>query len=276
MLAHSVALAREAVTYHLACWQHRLAPRPADAASLILVNGSPKSGTTWMVKLLASLPGYRAVGNFQGVLERYRSAPPRSVVHGHDPFDAEMAALRRELPSMRVVLMLRDPRDQLVSRVYHIRRDPGHVWHEAFQQMSDEEAMVACIEGRDGLPSAATMVALPQGWLESGTPLVALRYEALLAEPERELGRVLAHVGVVASPRLIRTIVARNRFERLSAGRRFWQSGRPRGSEDPSSHYRKGIAGDWRNHFTPDVVRRFKAALGPTLVEMGYERDLEW
>jgi hypothetical protein len=39
---------------------------------------------------------------------------------------------------------------------------------------------------------------------------------------------------------------------------------------------RKGIIGDWRNHFTPANVRHLKAGAGKFLIELGYERDLDW
>ena len=49
----------------------------------ILVNGSPKTGTTWMLKLINSIPGYREVGNFDGDLSKYQNVVPGDVVHAH-------------------------------------------------------------------------------------------------------------------------------------------------------------------------------------------------
>jgi hypothetical protein len=39
---------------------------------------------------------------------------------------------------------------------------------------------------------------------------------------------------------------------------------------------RKGIVGDWRNHFTPKVKERAKELIGEALIELGYEKDLDW
>jgi lipopolysaccharide transport system ATP-binding protein len=52
--------------------------------------------------------------------------------------------------------------------------------------------------------------------------------------------------------------------------------GRSKGTEDPVSHYRKGIAGDWRNYFTPRVADAFKKRFGDILIAAGYEKDLNW
>jgi hypothetical protein len=64
-------------------------------------------------------------------------------------------------------------------------------------------------------------------------------------------------------------IVHRNGFSVKTGGRKP-------GKEDQSSHYRKGIAGDWRNHFTPEIEKEFKAKYGDLTVKMGYESDTNW
>jgi hypothetical protein len=39
---------------------------------------------------------------------------------------------------------------------------------------------------------------------------------------------------------------------------------------------RKGIAGDWRNVFTEEDKRIFKREAGWLLVDLGYEKDVNW
>ena len=58
-------------------------------------------------------------------------------------------------------------------------------------------------------------------------------------------------------------------FEKLSKGR-------TRGQEDPTSFFRKGIAGDWRNVFTEEDKVLFKKEAGDLLIKLGYEEDLDW
>jgi hypothetical protein len=41
-------------------------------------------------------------------------------------------------------------------------------------------------------------------------------------------------------------------------------------------HYRKGVAGDWRIHFTSVHIAAFKARYGDLLVKLGYEVDDHW
>lgn len=63
-------------------------------------------------------------------------------------------------------------------------------------------------------------------------------------------------------------IVYRNRYEKVA--------GREKGEEDPSSHYRKGKAGDWCNYFTPYHVRVFKEMFPELVTKLGYEESSDW
>ena len=39
---------------------------------------------------------------------------------------------------------------------------------------------------------------------------------------------------------------------------------------------RKGIVGDWKNHFSPEIKSYFKDRAGDLLIEAGYERNNDW
>jgi lipopolysaccharide transport system ATP-binding protein len=97
-----------------------------------------------------------------------------------------------------------------------------------------------------------------------------LRYEDLLANDEQLLTPVLLdHCRLpISRERLVESIRA-NRFEKLARGRQ-------RGQEDVAAHERKGIAGDWRNHFTDRVKDEFKRRFADILIAAGYEKDDRW
>ena len=54
------------------------------------------------------------------------------------------------------------------------------------------------------------------------------------------------------------------------------QSGRRPGEEDVTQHIRKGVAGDWLNHFTRASAELFNDLAGDVLVTLGYEQDRNW
>jgi hypothetical protein len=173
--------------------------------------------------------------------------------------------------------MMRDPRDQTISRLFHIRRDPTHAWHQRFQDMSNDQALMACIEGRaDRLPGTIDMINMTRSWLYQEGKALCVKYESLKSNPEEELKRVLRYLKLEDDDSLIRAIVDRNRFERLSVGRKFWKVAREPGQEDIRSHVRKGVIGDWRNYFRETHIQCYKELAGDALIELGYEKDSNW
>ena len=76
------------------------------------------------------------------------------------------------------------------------------------------------------------------------------------------------HCRLPVAPARLREVILANRFEA--------KAGRKPGEEDVASHERKGVAGDWKNHFSARLARRFKDRFGELLVATGYERDDRW
>jgi hypothetical protein len=64
-------------------------------------------------------------------------------------------------------------------------------------------------------------------------------------------------------------IVNERDFSRLSGGRR-------QGQADPGSHYRRGVHGDWLNHFSVEHLQVFKERYGDLVLQYGYEDDVDW
>jgi hypothetical protein len=49
-------------------------------------------------------------------------------------------------------------------------------------------------------------------------------------------------------------------------------------SIDPqrSPTFRSGKVGGWREHFTPEITALFKQEASDLLVQLGYEKDMDW
>ncbi len=96
-----------------------------------------------------------------------------------------------------------------------------------------------------------------------------LSYEQLLADCAGTLGRALEHItGEPVDEWRLRTAV-----DKFSMAR---QTGRKPGQEDITQHARKGIAGDWKNHFSRECAELFNDLAGEALVLLGYEENLDW
>ncbi len=169
----------------------------------------------------------------------------------------------------RRFVVVRDLRDTLVSAYFSIRT--SHVilsadlarWRTALQGMTVEHGLLYLID--EWLPLCAP---INESWLESGEPVI--RYEDLLEHDLEVLERILLDECELPVDRhLFRDVVLANRFESVTGGRH-------RGQEDQAAHERKGVAGDWRHHFTDGVKTAFKARYGELLVAGGYERNQDW
>src|SRR5262249_38330165 len=95
-----------------------------------------------------------------------------------------------------------------------------------------------------------------------------VRYEELIADEQRAFRRIFDLCRIDLSEARRRDVVEANSFER--------QTGRRRGQEDVAAHHRKGIEGDWKNHFTARLKAAVKDRFGMVLIETGYETDLNW
>ncbi len=271
-------LAAEEISFTFNKLQYRLGDGRRNGLRKVLVNGSPKTGTTWMYRMICTVPGYRPAGNFKGRLAGYLTVEPGMVVHGHDWYTPELIQILAQNP-LKVILMLRDPRDQTVSHMFHLLRDSAHPWHERISAMDQAEALTACIEGRPGdpdLPGINDFLGMTNSWVSVDSPAISIRYESLQADPFTHMQAVFRYLEIEVRPAMIEAIIQRNRFERMTVGRKVWKMARRPGQEDSSSHFRKGIIGDWKNYFQPAHIHRFKEVAGQALIEMGYEKDLEW
>jgi hypothetical protein len=185
-------------------------------------------------------------------------------------------------PGARVIHIIRDGRDRTVSSMHRgwRRASQGYLHRLSPEELARGRALH---EGREqaGAFTEEWLRQAARHWrllvgsaVEDGPALLGsdyteVRYEDLLDRPHQEVGRLLGFLGVDKEETLVDNCVSAASFEKLSRGRE-------RGVEDPTSFYRKGIAGDWKNHFTEEDRRVFKEEAGELLIRLGYEKDLDW
>ncbi|GIF97110.1 sulfotransferase domain-containing protein [Catellatospora citrea] len=217
------------------------------------------------------------------------------------------------LPPRRTVNVIRDPRDIVVSGYFSHRNTHGvHAlgvtWHELIDhrrrlleldvpdglleeiefsgyfldhmstwdyhqpevlelrmedQISDQVAVWTRIFEHYGLLVPRRAVG---GWVR--TAAVRCRLAALRAEPDARLRRTLPAFTLGRLPRSYpRLAVNHYTFTRLS------DSDRRPGEVDEMNHYRNGVPGDWRNHFTERHRKAFRARYGDLAERLGYPAD---
>jgi hypothetical protein len=85
------------------------------------------------------------------------------------------------------------------------------------------------------------------------------RYEALIADPELECRKLCDFLALAYDPAMLRFHEGRTKAKPGLSAKKAWQ---------PVT----GGLRNWREQMTPGDVRRFEAAAGPLLDELGYQR----
>lgn len=266
-----------------------------------VVNSLPKAGTNLLAKVVSLFPGIRAARMHMGqsTLAQLRQThnlsrvtvrigvdwpqpasleAVRQCLHslrsgrfatGHIPFSEELADSLTEM-GMRTLLVLRDPRDVVVSHAQYVANTPNHFLFASYQTLSEAERIMKSIVGVERTSPDDPMLMNIHERCSSVLPWASqsfnyTTYFERLVGPEGggsrdaqvdELRSIAQHLGIRCSPRQIERIA-----ERIFGG---------------TSTFRKGIIGGWRDHFSTEHKRIFKELARQVLIELGYEQDDCW
>jgi hypothetical protein len=88
---------------------------------------------------------------------------------------------------------------------------------------------------------------------------VLVRYEELLADPERELGRVLESIGLSSQPARLRAAVEKHAYANVPVGER-----------GAGKFVRAACPGSWRDRLTDEEQQALLEVVGDTCRSYGY------
>lgn len=176
---------------------------------------------------------------------------------------------------VRTFFVMRDLRDTLVSLYFSLKvshaiiSDTVAEGHRKLNEMDTEEGFLYLCQNNNG-KEMDYQAQIQRSWLPAcnrGETLL-VRYEDMIADEIGAYEKIIAHCEIDIPRAQLHEIVQRNSF--------LNRTGRKPGEEDVSSHFRKGVSGDWANHFTDKVKVKFKEEFGQHLIETSYEKDLNW
>ena len=281
-----------------------------DDRRFFCLRGFMKSGTNWLGSLLSSHEHINVVGEFHwqeifGKLDGQFNSLPVYAKLEYREFVAKQlenffkACLVKKagdhcrligertphtiepivFPGTPVISIIRDGRDVLVSRAFHIHNYPGV--HRLFKRIpsmrQDHEEFKK------------------DSWFFQKNPEVLLRHELFVRESVRwwrahlEQDRMTVErlpdlkVRFVQYEELHRNtrMVRKELFEFL--GVKPKKASKIEGnlkpgfdSEQPTDFYRKGAVGDWKNYFTDEVKDWFMEEAGEELLRQGYVDSTNW
>lgn len=237
-----------------------------DLIMRIVVVEYPKSGGSWLVSMLAnalSVPprdiyvddGYKLfdITNHPWYKDATSYSLPEScVIKSHELRDSPL----HNFPAQYIHLM-RDGRDVVVSKFFFEKEfcvKNGIL--ASFDMTFDEFVEKTSLEWSNYISV----------WMK--TSAIACKYEDLLDDTVTVLDRLFSSLGQQVSGNILENCIEANTRDnfRKALGQTFKYN----------TFVRKGISGDWKNYFSEDNINVFKECAGKTLIQLGYEENMQW
>jgi hypothetical protein len=247
--------------------------RPEIGRPLIVHCSHHKAGTVWFRKVLSELrDGYGLH------LQRCLGEPiePETDI----AFFRSGRLFSRALLSDRTFRgshLIRDPRDVVVSGYFYhlwtrekwVHQTDGRTWgglsYQAYLNSVDRhQGLLAEIE----YGSASTLADMAK-WDYGQPEFLELRYEDLIQNEVSSFSRLFEFYGFDERAVTVGLAGVERHSIRLKPGQLASE-------EDQKRHIRSGRAGQWREHFGPEHVARFKELNGDLLLRLGYESNADW
>lgn len=244
------------------------------------------SGSSWMKNLLGRIPAYytrympipKEIEYRQGIVDSAFSLLPRygyTLLKTHlDPTDENKDCISRNGVE-KVLVTYRDLRDVAVSRYYRLVEFPKP--RKAFdfvdyKLLGREKALDDSIKR-----VADEFVPWIRGWFETARNnperCLFIKFEELKRDTKGMFLKVLNFYGINLPDRKVNKIIE------AAKGRKDIRKNIAEAHLLPwafSSTFRSGKIGGWRDELSQAQIERCKVLLGPTLIEMGYEKDSNW
>jgi hypothetical protein len=156
----------------------------------------------------------------------------------------------------RAFFVTRDPRDILVSWYFSTKFSHGkdgylNKYISDLTQINDiEEGLLYSVDALDEFGLWKTI----NSWQNSYNPKYEkiVRFEDLTGKNQLEHWTdLLTFLELPVDQSKLASVLSTYNFE-------YWTKGRKKGEEDQSSHMRKGISGDWKNYFSPQLEKIFE------------------
>ncbi len=250
---------------------HNLVAYPDDT----FIVSYPKSGNTWTRFLIANLlqpeppltllDMERLVPFVDGQTRRFFKAMPRPrVIKDHGSFNPQYK---------NVIYIVRDPRDVVVSGYNFALR--GATIDESYPMTTFVNEFVR--GARSVVGSWGENVA---SWLATrgNTPrFLLLRYEDMLSETARELGKIASFLGMQVTADRLAEVVNRSSADNMRKlekmhGNKWAQNKDMKRKDIP--FVRSAKAGGWQSILPKTAVAEIESAWGPLMAKLGYELSI--
>ena len=237
----------------------------------VFIASYPKSGNTWTRFLIANLVHPECSADFgnindlipdpEGTSKRRLDRMPRPrIIKSHSCFEPRYR---------RVIYIVRDPRDVVVSQ-YHYKRkcmviDDGYPLEKFVTRFLEGDV---CQHGSWGENVTSWLVTRHEH-----PAFLLLHYEDLVSDTVRELSKVASFLGIADTPELLGQAVERSSANQMRKLERAQSqlSTLTKGTRKDLSFVRAAVSGGWRSALPHEQAARIERAWGPIMQFLGYD-----
>lgn len=242
---------------------------PVDSAARfplqlrVCVVGTPRSGTTWLKRLLASAYEIEDAAYHTPLEVPWERLPAECILSVHWP-PTEMFVEGLRSHGFATIVAARHPLDVLIS-ILLFATSGGNTARWLEGEGGEERSIVgvaptsAAFAAYTASPRARALLGVTQQWWTRSR--LQTRYEELVGDPERELTRLTKALG--AAPRIsLPDVLAANELNALRSQFAATQF-----------HFRRGQPRQWRTLLLEEHARAVAAPHAELLALLGYSCD---
>jgi len=221
------------------------------------VIGAPRSGTKWLQVVVSKII---ELGRREFSLKNFIvDDGDCRVTHMHEGVVEDFER------DQKILFIYRDIRDAIVSGYFYIKNGLHGGTMGCTTQNYKKLSKSKGIRNQMIMYMKYRMPAIYYWWQQDQSNLFKVKYENLLLNQEAVIREIADFLNFKLGEKELDEIIRTTSFKNMA-------SGRERGVEHRKSHERKGVIGDWRNHFNADHKRLFREMGGEDYLKIvGYQ-----
>lgn len=253
---------------------------------IIFLAGMPMSATTKVKNMCGMIPGYftryapmpyniRVNQNISNSAFKYTPSWSYTLFKTHLNPNSENISIIKNNGVKKVIVTYRDLRDVVIARYHRLIKFPKQKGDPNFceySKMEKSKAINDCIR-----VVSKDYINWINGWFEIAKKnnefVLFIKFEDLIKNSKFEFSKILNFYEINLKDELI------NQICKNTEGKKDMVTNLNDSRILPwalSSNFRSGKTGNWKNEFTEENLIMAKQYLGDSLINLNYEKDLNW